>query len=300
MTDLAQGPPAGRLVDAPLLPPSADQGLTGVFKQRYLLRLLVRREISARYQGSFLGLLWSYLNPLSQFFVYFFIIGTIFNLREGIENFPIHIFSALIIVHYFNETLNAGTRSIMRNKALVRRLAMPREMFPVASMLVSLYHVGPQIVIMVIACLFYGWVPTWYGVAAFFIALLLIMVLGTALALVCSAANVFFRDVGSAVNILTNLVRFGVPMIYTYEMVEDRFGRFAGYYIYNPIADAVMLFQQAFWAGTTKDPQDTIDTKLPPDLLQLGLSGIGISLVLLVLSQWMFSRLEDRIPDRLT
>ena len=81
-----------RIVDAPLGPPSADQGLVGVFKRRYLLRLLVRREISARYQGSFLGLLWSYLNPLSQFFIYFFIIGTIFDLHDSIENFAIHIF----------------------------------------------------------------------------------------------------------------------------------------------------------------------------------------------------------------
>lgn len=289
-----------RVVDAPLAPPTADQGLVGVFKRRYLLKLLVRREVSARYQGSFLGLIWSYLNPLSQFLIYWLIIGTIFDLHDSIENFAIHIFSALVIVHYFNETLNAGTRSIVRNKALVRKLAMPREMFPVASMLVSLYHVGPQLVILVIACLFYGWVPTAYGVAAFLIALVLIMLLGTSVALVCSAANVFFRDIGSAVNIVTNLVRFGVPMIYSYELVQERFGRFADYYVYNPIADAVMLFQQAFWVGTTKDPQDTLDNKLPPNLLELGLIAIGISVVLLILAQLMFSRLEDRIPDRLT
>jgi ABC-2 type transport system permease protein len=289
-----------RVVDAPLAPPSSDQGLVGVFKRRYLLRLLVRREVSARYQGSFLGLMWSYLNPLSQFFIYFFIIGTIFGLHDSIENFAIHIFAALIIVHYFNETLNAGTRSIVRNKSLVRKLAMPREMFPVASMLVSLYHVVPQLVILVVACLLYGWTPTFAGVAAFFIALVLIMVLGTAIALICSAANVFFRDIGSLVNIVTNLVRFGVPMIYSYEMVDQRFGVFEKYYVYNPIADAVMLFQQAFWVGTTKDPQDSLDNKLPPDLLTLGLAGIGISVVLLVLAQLMFSRLENRIPDRLT
>lgn len=289
-----------RVVDAPLVAPSADQGLVGVFRRRYLLRLLVRREISARYQGSFLGLLWSYLNPLSQFLIYWLIIGTIFDLHDSIENFAIHIFSALVIVHYFNETLNAGTRSIVRNKALVKKLAMPREMFPVASMLVSLYHVGPQLVILVIACLFYGWTPTLAGLAAFAIALLLIMVLGTAVALALSAANVFFRDVGSMVNIVTNLVRFGVPMIYSYELVTERFGRFADYYVYNPIADAVMLFQQAFWAGTTDDPQDTLDNKLPPDLLLLGLAGLGISVVLLVIAQLVFSKLENTIPDRLT
>ena len=53
--------------EQPLVAPSASSGLLGVFSRRYLLRLLVRREISARYQGSFLGLLWSYINPLSQF-----------------------------------------------------------------------------------------------------------------------------------------------------------------------------------------------------------------------------------------
>ena len=83
-----------RVVDAPLAPPTADQGLVGVFKRRYLLRLLVRREVSARYQGSFLGLIWSYLNPLSQFLIYWLIIGTIFQLHDSIENFPLHIFSA--------------------------------------------------------------------------------------------------------------------------------------------------------------------------------------------------------------
>jgi ABC-2 type transport system permease protein len=48
-----------RVVEAPLAPPSANSGLLEVFRRRYLLSLLVRREISARYQGSFLGLFWS-------------------------------------------------------------------------------------------------------------------------------------------------------------------------------------------------------------------------------------------------
>ena len=65
-----------------------------------------------------------------------------------------------MLVHYFTETLNAGTRSIVRNKALVQKMPMPREMFPVASMLVSLYHIGPQLVILIVACLFSGWTPT--------------------------------------------------------------------------------------------------------------------------------------------
>lgn len=295
---LGQGGPP-RVVDAPLTSPTADQGLSGVFKRRYLLRLLVRREISARYQGSFLGVLWSYLNPLAQFCIYFFIVGTVFNLHKGIPNFAVHIFAALMVSHYFTETLNAGTRSILRNKGLVRRLAMPREMFPVASMLVSLYHVGPQLVIMVIACVVLGWTPTLMGAVSLLLAFALIAVLGTALALIFSAANVFFRDLGSLVGIVTNMIRFTVPMIYSYSMVDKRFGRFADYYVLNPIADAVMLVQDAFWIGTIDDPVKAAEVALPSNLIELGLIGLGISLALLVVAQLIFSRIENRIPDRL-
>jgi ABC-2 type transport system permease protein len=281
----------------PLEAPTADNGLLGVIHRRYLLKLLVRREISARYQGSFLGLLWSYINPISQFCIFYFILGKI--LVRDIPNFAIHIFSALVIVHFFTETLNAGTRSIVRNKALVQKMAMPREMFPVASMLVSLYHVGPQIVILLVVCLAVGWEPDPTGIAALFLALALIMVLGLALALLFSAANVFFRDVGSVVNILTNLIRFGVPMIYSYAMVNDRFGSLADYYLLNPIANAVLLFQRAFWVGTADDPEALASTELPDHLLERGLAALGASLVLLAIGQLVFSRLENKIPERL-
>jgi ABC-2 type transport system permease protein len=297
MPEAVGDPP--RIVDAPLVAPTAESGLLGVVRKRYLLRLLVRREISARYQGSFLGLLWSYINPLSQFFIYFFIMGTIFNLHATIENFAIHIFSALIVVHYFNETFNAGTRSIVRNKALVRKLAMPREMFPVASMLVSLYHVIPQLVILIAACELYGYTPTLGSLGAFLLGLAIIMTLGTGLALMFSAANVYFRDFGSVVSILTNLVRFSVPMIYSYEMVGDRFGRAAPYYLLNPLADAVLLFQRAFWVGTTDDPELTLSTKMPSGLVSSGLTALGVSIAVLIVAQLIFMRLQDKIPERL-
>ena len=290
---------AVRTVDAPLSEPSANQGLLEVFRRRYLLRLLVRREISARYQGSFLGLLWSYINPLTQFFIYWFVMGFILNLHENVENFAIHVFAGLIVVHFFTETFNAGTRSIVRNKALVKKMAVPREMFPVASMLVSLYHVGPQLVILIIACLAYGWVPDPGGMLAALLALAIIMVLGTALALLFSAANVFFRDFSSAVSVLTNFVRFGVPMIYPYSLVQERFGEFAKYYLWDPIAIAVLLFQRAFWVGTTSNPEQVASTDLPPDLFDWGFLMIGVSVVVLVVAQLVFTRLENKIPERL-
>ena len=125
------------------------------------------------------------------------------------------------------------------------------------------------------------------------------MVMGTALALLFSAANVYFRDFGSVVSILTNIVRFSVPMIYSYEMVQDRFGVVADYYLLNPVADAVILFQQAFWVGTTDDPERTMSDKMPTDLMQHSLVALGVSLALLLVAQLVFTWLQDKIPERL-
>lgn len=285
------------VVDAPLAPPSANTGLLEVFRRRYLLRLLVRREVSARYQGSFLGLFWSYVQPASKLAMYYFVIGVI--LDKGIENFAIHLFAGLVVVHYFTETFSAGTRSIVRNKSLVRKMAVPREMFPVASMLVSAYHVIPGMILLTGLCVTLGWRPDPVGMAAAVLGFLLIAVLGTALALVFSAANVFFRDFSNVVQTLTQFTTFSVPMIYPYSMVSARFGEYAQYYLLNPIAEAVLLFQRGFWVGTTDDPAETIATNMPPNLFEIGFAHLGVALVLLGLAQLVFTRLENKIPERL-
>jgi ABC-2 type transport system permease protein len=288
-----------RIVRAPLAPPWAEQGLLEVFRHRYILTLLVRREIAARYQGSVLGLVWSYVNPMTQFFIYYFVMGILFGRANRTEAFAIHVFAGLIIVHFFIETMNAGTRSIVRNKSLVQKMAVPREMFPVASMLVSLFHVGPQVVILLIATLLSGWRPDPYGMVFGVLAILISMSLGTAMALMFSAANVFLRDVSNAVSVLGNFVRFGVPMMYPYTLVAIRFHGHTNIYLLNPIVEAVLGFQRAFWVGATSNPARTAKLDMPPHLMYLSLRALFISLVILAIAQGMFSRLERRIPERL-
>lgn len=297
---------ARELAELPLAPPTAGQGLRAVFRERYLLSLLVKREVSARYRASVLGLLWSYINPAAQFFVYFVVIGVIMGLHKDVQYFGIHLFAGLVVVGFFNETFNAGTNSIVRNSAIVKRMPVPREMFPVATMLTSLYHVGPQLVILVAACLVVGWVPDPIGMVALLLALVMIVLLGTVAALVFSVANVYVRDFSKIVNVITLFVRFGVPMIYPYTMVDDRFssvsvpgGTLADYYLLNPLANAVLLMQRAFWVGTNDDVDATIATHLPDQLLLRGAAFVVVAAILLGLAQWVFSRLDQRIPERL-
>ena len=285
--------------DAPLAPPGVNAGLLDVFRRRYLLRLLVRKEIQARYSGSFLGLFWSYVQPAARFAVYFFVIGLILNIHASVEYFGIHMFAGLVFVHYFTETFGAGTRSIVRNRSIIQKMAMPREMFPVASMLVSAFHVIPGLVILTVACLAVGWRPDPVGIGAGLLGFAIVAVLGTALALLFSAANVFFRDFGNIVSVITLFVTFSAPMIYPYSMVEDRFGRAADFYLLNPIAESVLLIQRSFWTGSTSDPEKTMAEHLPDNLFALGFAHLGVALVVLLVAQLVFSRVENKFAERL-
>lgn len=282
----------------PLVDPAGESGLLAVGKKQYLLRLLVLRELTARYSGSFLGLLWSYFNPLTQLFIYWFIMGRVMGMAGRTENFAIYVFCGLIAVHFFTETFNAGTRSIMRNKAFVKKMALPLEMFPVSSVLVSLFNAGPGLLILIAVCLMKGWRPDLVGVGCFLLATLIMVTVGTGFALMFSVANVLWRDTGQVVGILTNLVRFAVPMMYPYTRITRSIPEYVEYYLLNPIADVVLLFHRAFWLDTTADESVIAREHFPDHLALHGLVALGIGLVILVIGQFVFSGLSRRVPER--
>jgi ABC-2 type transport system permease protein len=298
------------LRDTPLESPAPRGGLRGILEHRYLLKLLVKREVTARYHGSFLGMVWSYINPLTQFLMYIFIFTLLIGRGQGIENFAIHVFAAIMVVSLFTETVGAGTRSIVRNAALLQKSAMPRETFPFASLLVSIYHLWPEFVILGCALFFTGWSPDLTAIGAGLLGYAVIIVFALALALGLSVAQVFLRDTGQVVAIVNNFIRFGVPMMYPYSIVAERFRGHTELYLANPIADAVLLVQRCFWVPTTSDPAATatpVDAPnavfgvaaMPDHLFTRGFVALAVALVLLVIAQRIFTRFENKIPERL-
>jgi len=283
----------------PLAPPSSNNGLLEVFRRRYLLRLLVRSTIDARYQGTALGWFWSYIQPGVRFCLYYFVFQVLIGRGANVDNFAIHLFAGMVVVHFFTETFNGGTKSLVGNRGLIVKLSMPRELFPVSTMLVALWHSGPMLAILTAVCLVLGWTPDPMGLLAGLLGFLIIASLGLALSLIFSVANVFFRDFGKVTQTLTQFVTFSVPMIYPFSLVEKRFGDAAQYYLLNPLAEGVLLIQRCFWVGTTEDPDATALEHLPPDLFLRGTVMLVISLAALVLAQVVFSRLERRVPERL-
>ncbi|GAA1435434.1 ABC transporter permease [Mycobacterium cookii] len=298
---LGRGRPTSAELEAlPLAPPAAT-GLAEVVRRRYLLGMLVRNTIKSRYQGTVLGWVWSYLQPAIRFCMFYFLFQVMIGRGEGtIENFAIHLFAGMVIVHFFTETFNGGTQSLVQNRSLITKLPVPREMFPVARMLVAAWHTVPMLIILLIPCLFLGWRPDAVGMAAALLGFTLTAALGLALGLLFSVGNVFMRDIGKVAQTLTQFVTFSVPMMYPFTLVQERFGEpLASYYLLNPMAEAVLLIQRGFWTGTTSDPEATAAVHLPDHLFTRGLVMTGISLALLVLAQRVFSRLEARVPERL-
>ena len=143
---------AGGRRRARVAPPRAA-GSSRSIQQPYLLRLIVSRQLAQMYAASLLGLLWSYVQPAMRFGVYYVVMGFILQLHKDTPYFAIHLFTGIVVVHYFGETWSGGTRSIWQNKGLVQKMRMPREIFPVASMVVAAYHTLPQMLVLVVVCL---------------------------------------------------------------------------------------------------------------------------------------------------
>lgn len=107
--------------------PGVGGGLAEVFRTRFLLKLLVRKELKVRYRGSVLGLLWSYVKPGVQFIVFYIALGVFLGLENsprnpgGLPNYAIYLFSGIVLINFFNEALGNASRSIVNNGGSSRR-----------------------------------------------------------------------------------------------------------------------------------------------------------------------------------
>jgi ABC-2 type transport system permease protein len=291
-------------VAAPLTTPGGDGGLHEVLRRRYLLRLVVRRELRSRYQGSLLGLGWSYVRPAVNFVIYFFVVGVFLKMTKAIPNFPVFLFSGLVLVGFFTETLLTTTWSVIGNAPLIQKLYLPREMFPVASLLVSGVQMIPGLGILLCGALLTGWKPSVLEAGSAALALAIVVVLAMAFGLLFSAVNVFFRDFGQVVDILALVIPWTVPMIYPWTAVRDATGGGwgLGLYLANPLATAVSLFQRAFWWPGTDIRGLKMSDKtfmFPDHLTTRGLYSLVAATVLLGLAQLVFARLQRRFAQEL-
>lgn len=236
-----------------LMTPGRGRGLLDVFRNRYLLKLLVDKEIKVRYRGTVLGLLWSYLKPAVQFFVYYIAMGIFLELEKGLENFAIYLFSGIVLMNLFGEIFGNASRSMTDNGGLLKKIYLPRQLFPVANVFVALVHFVPQLLILLIACLTAGWHPSPVQFLCMIAGFCIVAIFALGLGMVFATLNVFFRDAENFVDLILMVATWASPVLYPFTRVVDKLPEWV-YFVYfaNPLTVAVELFHYAFWFATTE------------------------------------------------
>nr|WP_240895235.1 ABC transporter permease [Kineococcus siccus] len=274
-----------------------------VVRDRYLLKLLVRKEMRVRYRGSVMGLLWSYVKPGVQFAVFYFAMGYFLKLNDSVPNFAVYLFSGIVVINFYSEAFGNATRSVVGNAPLIKKIFLPRELFAVSSAWVAAIHFLPQLIILLLASLVSGWRPSLQQLAGAALGFLIVGVLAVGLGLLFGAINVLYRDFENIVDLLLMIVTWTSPVLYDWQRVADAVGGrdswFMTLYQLNPVTAAVELFHWAFWFPTSAVRTAEVVPTLPPHLLWSGVTGLLIALVLLAAGQAVFRRIEGRFAQEL-
>lgn len=269
------------------------ESLRDIWAHRELLGLLTRREIKARYKDSALGLFWSLTRPLTMLLIYYVAVGKFLGADRGIHDFAIYIFTGLTAWNLFSEIIAFYTSAIVANGGLVKKVYLPREVFPLSTTGSALFNFCIQLVVLVVTTLIVRKPPSAAGLLYLPISFALLLAFGTALALLLSAVNVFLRDVQYLVEIALMVLFWASPIVYSWAQVSSHVNKLgAEIYLSNPITLAILGFQRAFWvAGTNTPVPGHLDARL--------WIALAVSLVLLWLCQRIFTRLQGNFAQEL-
>ncbi|MDR3127820.1 MAG: ABC transporter permease [Bifidobacteriaceae bacterium] len=279
--------------------PGRSKGLLDLFKHSYLLSLLRKKEVKVRYRGSFLGLIWTYIKPLTTFFIYYYFVGRIMGADRANEHYAIYLFSGLISIQFFNETFRNCTKSIRDNAALVRKIYLPRELFPIATWRVAITHFYPQLFILLVASIIQGWYPGFLHILAVLLGFILLSGLAIGAGMLFAAMNVFYRDAENLVELITMITTWFSPILYKWSMIEQHMPLWLfKVYMCNPLTCAAELFHYAFWWPTNIDFTN-YGLSLPPHFGFDICISIIIVILMMVIGQLAFRKFEGRFAQEL-
>lgn len=274
--------------------------MSDLWQRRELLWLLVGREIKARYKDSALGFLWGLVRPLTQLLVYYLVLGHFLGAARSIPEFAVFIFAGLTIYGLASEILMVMTGSVVGNAGLVKKVYLPREIFPLAGVGSAGFNFLLQLLILTFAALVTGTFVFGWNLLYALAATVLILIYGIALGLALSAMNVYLRDMQYLIEVIVMLMMWASPIVYSWEFVGDAIAQFGlpGWllevYVNNPMTLAVLGFQAAFWA-----PGLDVAAAFPEHLAMRMLIAGLIGLVLVFLAQRIFGRLQGNFAQEL-
>lgn len=269
-----------------------------------LLTGLIFSDIRIKYKNSALGVFWSMLSPAFTLAVYFMVFS--FFLKNGIPDFVIYLFSGLVVWNMFLGSITAATGVIVDRAALVKKVSFPREILALSNVGAAVVYFVIQLVVLVIATSFIH-APAWRFLLVLPVSFLALYLFTSALAVVLSAVNVYFRDMRHLMEVLLQLWFWLTPVVYSFEnSIAPHLGRFAPVYFLNPITLVVVTFQRVFYVSavvhSTVAPHEILHI-LPTwsfaKFMYLNLGLLAISGLLFLLAETAFGHLEGNFESEL-
>ena len=251
-----------------------------IIQHRWLVYEMVKREIKLRYRGTWLGFLWTMLNPLIMTAVYTLVFQYI--LKVGIPNYSAFLFCALLPYNWFNEAVNTGMGCILDRPNYVRDSIFPTQILPVTSIAVGMMNYVFALPILFIILLVFKVTLTWY-ILALPLIMLIQFLFALGIVFFLATYNVFLRDLRYIVQNVLMALFFITPVMYDIKTVPERF-QFV--FSYNPLTQLIYAYRAIFISGAA------------PNWERLGWV-LAIAVALVFFGAWVFESHRETFAEYL-
>jgi lipopolysaccharide transport system permease protein len=254
--------------------------LRELWDYRELVWFLIWRDVKVRYKQTSLGIAWAVIQPLITMVVFTLIFGRLAQLpSEGLP-YPVFTFAALLPWQLFSSALTSSANSVVGSSSLISKVYFPRLLVPIASVAAALVDFSISFVVLIGLMAWYGLSP---GLAVVVLPLLVILALGTALAvgLWASALNVRYRDVRHVMPFVIQLWLLASPVAYSASLISSPVWQTV--YGLNPMAGVIQGFRWALLGSA------------PPTLVMV--PSVLATAVLLAGGLFFFKRTEASFAD---
>lgn len=219
-----------------------------VYENRRLVWKLAKNDFKTRYAGSYLGIIWAFVQPVVTVLVYWFVFSVGFQ-PEVPENPPFlfYLLPGIVPWFFFQDALNSGTNALLEYNYLVKKVVFKISVLPVIKIISALFVHGFFVLFTVILFMCYGYTPDLYTLQIFYYTFcMVLLVLGMVYA--TSAVVIFFRDLSQIINIALQVGIWMTPIMWKLQTVPDKwewvFKLNPLYYVVNGYRDA---FYQKQW-----------------------------------------------------
>ena len=217
-------------------------------KYRPLLRELIARDLKVKYRRSFLGYLWSLLNPLLMMIVMSIVFSFMF--RFNIENYPLYLICGQTLWTFFTESTNTSMYSVLQNAALIKKVYIPKFIFPLSRVLSSFVTMSFSLVAIIIVMLFTG-AKFHLTILLFPLPLILLLLFSTGVGMILSSLSVYFRDITHLYGVLTLAWMYATPIFYPIKELE---GWVQSLIKLNPMYHYINFFRELVLYGNIPGP----------------------------------------------